>query len=38
MKSPTVSDEAIHKATGKSWKEWFAILKKLKADELSQDL
>jgi len=35
MKSQTISDEALQKATSKSWKEWFALLKKIKAGELS---
>ncbi len=35
MKSPTISREAIKKATGKSWQEWFAVLHEMKAGELS---
>lgn len=35
MQSQTASDEAVTKATGKPWNEWFALLKKAKADKLS---
>jgi len=35
MRAQTVSEEAVTKATGKRWKQWFALLKKAKADMLS---
>ncbi len=35
MKSQTISSEAIKKATGKSWQEWFTLLHQMKAGELS---
>ncbi|MGH7496379.1 MAG: hypothetical protein ACREOO_28850 [bacterium] len=35
MKSQMISNEAIQKATGKSWQEWFAVLHKMGAGELS---
>ncbi|MGH6891618.1 MAG: DUF4287 domain-containing protein [Dongiaceae bacterium] len=35
MQSQTASDQAVTKATGRPWKEWFALLKKAKADKLS---
>ena len=35
MKSQTISDDALQKATGKKREEWFTLLKKIKAQELS---
>ncbi len=35
MKSPTISNETVRKSTGKSWGEWFVLLKKIKAQQLS---
>lgn len=31
---PSLTDKAVEKATGKSWDEWFAILKQEEADQL----
>jgi hypothetical protein len=31
----TISEEAVRKATGKSWEDWFAVLNAIKAAELS---
>jgi hypothetical protein len=33
--APRMSDEAVKAKTGKTWKEWFAILDKAGASELS---
>jgi uncharacterized protein YndB with AHSA1/START domain len=34
-KKPAVSDEAVRKATGKDWKQWFALLDKQGAEKLA---
>lgn len=34
MKELKISDEAVEKATGKTWKQWFVILDKIGAREL----
>ena len=31
----TVSNDGVTNSTGKSWKEWFTLLKKIKAEDLS---
>lgn len=34
MRELTISDEAVKKATGKTWKQWFTVLNKLGARKL----
>jgi hypothetical protein len=34
MKSPTISNESVQKATGKSWEEWFNVLQEKEAQAL----
>jgi hypothetical protein len=33
----SISDDAVKKATGKTWKEWFALLDRLGAQKLSHE-
>src|SRR5690349_6826312 len=35
MKSSRISDAAVQKATGKNWKQWFAILDKAGAKKMT---